>query len=114
MKTLRKVLVVDDGSRNPADALSSELAELGFASVTTSVDALDDVLAVISPPAAILIHLPEVRRGSRQRFIDVAERLQGSGIPVAVVDRSLPGGSGGAAPALRTGFGAPLLNEPDL
>lgn len=118
MKTLRKVLVVDDGARTPQHALSGELAELGFASVTASVDALDDVLAVISPPAAILVHLPEGRQGARQRFIDVVERLkreeQSSGIPVVVVDRAWAMFPGGTAAALQTGFGTSPLNEPEL
>ena len=72
------------------------------------------MLAVISPPSAILVHLPEGLQSSRQRFIDVAKRLQGSGIPVVVVDRSSPMAAGAAAGMLQTSFAASPLNEPEL
>jgi hypothetical protein len=118
MTALRKVLVVDDGARTPEHALSGELAELGFASVTASVEALDDVLAVISKPAAILIQLPHDRFGARhQQFIDVAERLKSrekaSGIPVVVLDRASCMAPGGYASVLQTSVGASPLNKPE-
>ena len=119
MNKLRKVLVVDDGARTPEYALSGELAELGFASVTTSVEALDDVLAMTSPLAAILVQLPEGRQGARkQQFIEVAERLrtegQISGIPVVVLDRATARAAGGYASALQNSFGAAALSLPDF
>jgi CheY-like chemotaxis protein len=119
MNKLRKVLVVDDGARTPEYALSGELAELGFASVTTSVEALDDVLAMTSPLAAILVQLPEGRQSARkQQFIEVAERLrtegQISGIPVVVLDRATARAAGGYASALQSSFGAAALSQPDF
>ena len=119
MTKLRKVLVVDDGARSPDFALSGELAELGFASVTTSVEALDDVLALTSPLEAILVQLPEGRQSGRHKlFMDVAERLrtreQVAGVPVVVVDRAAALAAGGYASALQGSVGAAALSKPDF
>ena len=91
MNDVPKVLVVDDGERSPDRALSVELAELGFASVTTSFEAAEDVLAVLPTPSAILLQLPSVPDPARhQAFQDLAGRLKAKkslgGIPVVVVD----------------------------
>src|ERR671933_295927 len=91
MNDVPKVLVVDDGERSPDRALSVELAELGYASVTTSFEAAEDVLAVLPIPSAILIQLPNGPEGARhQAFRNLAEHLKAkrdlSGIPVVVVE----------------------------
>ena len=65
MTEFQKVLVVDDGARNAEHAISAELAGLGFASVTTSLEATDEVLELIPPPAAILLQLPKRSRARR-------------------------------------------------
>jgi hypothetical protein len=52
MSEFQKVLVVDDGARNGEHALSAELAELGFASVTTSLEAAAPVTIRDPAPAA--------------------------------------------------------------
>ena len=91
MNDVPKVLVVDDGERSPDRALSVELAELGFASVTASFEAAEDVLAVLPTPSAILLQLPSTPDGPRhQAFRDLANRLKAkqglAGIPVVVVE----------------------------
>jgi hypothetical protein len=66
MNDFPKVLVVDDGERNVDRALSAELAELGFASVTASLEAADDVLELIRPPRRSSCRFPKTaRRRSR-------------------------------------------------
>jgi CheY-like chemotaxis protein len=97
MNDFPKVLVVDDGERNADRALSAELAELGFASVTASLEAADDVLELIPSPAAIFVQVPEHSSPAQQkRFMDLAERLKAregeTGVPVIVVEGSRPGG----------------------
>ena len=91
MNDAPKVLVVDDGERSPDRALSVELAELGFASVTTSFEAAEDVLAVLPTPSAILLQLPSRPDPARQQsFRTLADRLRAkpglTGIPVVVVE----------------------------
>ena len=91
MNDVPKVLVVDDGERSPDRAVSVELAELGFASVTTSFEAAEDVLAVLPIPSAILLQLPcKPDSSRRQKFLDLAERLKAkstlAGVPVIVVE----------------------------
>jgi DNA-binding response OmpR family regulator len=93
MSGLQKVLVVDNGDRTLDSALSAELAEMGFASVTTPFEAADDVLAIMPSPAAIVLQMP--RKGSwdeRTRFLQLARRLKatldGNSIPVILVSRS--------------------------
>ena len=118
MNDVPKVLVVDDGERSPDRALSVELAELGFASVTTSFEAAEDVLAVLPIPSAILLQLPNAPEPARhQAFRDLAERLKAkkglAGIPVVMVDprqgvRTLSG-----AHRINVPFGSPALSKPD-
>jgi hypothetical protein len=119
MNDVPKVLVVDDGERSPDSALSAELAEFGFASVTTSFEAAEDVLAVLPTPSAILLHLPRKPDGERQQsFRNLAERLTAkkslTGIPVVMVD-PLQGikGAFGLQEALEGSFGLPALAKPD-
>jgi CheY-like chemotaxis protein len=118
MSAFQKVLVVDDGIR-PADrALSIELGELGYASVTVSLDAVEDVLAIIPSPAAILFQLPRKRDSDRyDRFLELAERLkakeQVSGVPIIMLDHPFGPGVGGFSSALEEQIGCGALNQPD-
>lgn len=58
MSELKRIIVVDNGDREPEAALSAELAELGYASITTSVEAAPDVFASVVAPDAVLLHIP--------------------------------------------------------
>ncbi|MGU3537617.1 hypothetical protein [Methylobacterium sp. A54F] len=109
MSALQQVLVVDDGFRAVDNSLAAELAELGYASVTASVEAADDVLAVIARPAAILLQTPA--RGS-DAFERLAGRMREAGIPVIIVDEALRGRHG-ARIDLESRIGPYVLNEPD-
>ncbi|MGY2050840.1 hypothetical protein [Methylobacterium sp. JK268] len=113
MGALQKVLVVDDGHRAVDRALSAELAELGYASVTASLEAADDVLAVMPRPAAVLLHVPPREAGA---FRTMAERLRAqmrdAGIPVIVVDEA--GGQAGSPIDLQSRIGSRALNEPEF
>jgi hypothetical protein len=119
MNDVPKVLVVDDGERSPDCALSAELAELGFASVTTSFEAAEDVLAVLPTPSAILLQLPSNPGAARHRsFRDLAERLKAkttlTGIPVVVVEpRQGIKGLSGTHPRIGDQFGIHALAKPD-
>ena len=91
MNDVPKVLVVDDGERSFDCALSIELAELGYASVTTSLEAAEDVLEVLPVPSAVLLQLPNSPDVARhQNFRDLAERLKAkdalAGVPVVMVE----------------------------
>lgn len=119
MNDVPKVLVIDDGERSPDRALSVELAELGFASVTTSFEAAEDVLAVLPIPSAILLQLPGTPDSvRRQSFRELAERLRAkkalAGIPVVVVEprHGVPVLSG-AYPLIEDQFGVHTLAKPD-
>ncbi|HEX8663382.1 MAG TPA: hypothetical protein VF744_05070 [Beijerinckiaceae bacterium] len=117
MSGFQKVLVVDDGARNAEHALSVELAELGFASVTTSLEATDEVLELLPPPAAILLQLPKRSRAADyKRFMDLHQRLKAknSGIPIILVEQpfGVPGGS--YAAVLQSELGSKALNKPEL
>ena len=105
------------GERSSDRALSVELAELGFASVTTSFEAAEDVLAVLPTPSAILLQLPHTRGGTRhQGFRDLAERLRAkkglAGIPVVVVEPR-QGVQALSAYSMNEPFGAHALAKPD-
>ena len=118
MNDVPKVLVVDDGERSPDRALSVELAELGFASVTTSFEAAEDVLAVLPAPSAILLQLPGTPDAARQQaFRDLAERLKAkqalAGIPVVVVEPRRRIRAPSAARRMNEPFGAHALAKPD-
>ncbi|MDB5513137.1 MAG: hypothetical protein JWR08_2620 [Enterovirga sp.] len=119
MNELRKVLVVDSGSRASVDALSAELAGLGFSSVTTSVEAADDVLSVIPRPAAIFLKMPTVEESQHYgSFLALAERLRGPNgtgdIPVIVWDRERLLDSGGISAVMQHQFGPQVLASPDF
>lgn len=114
MNDLQKVLVVDNGERDGVDPLAAELAELGFSSVTTSFEAADDVLQVISPPSAIFVKVPQ-RAGDKGEtdilaLVDRLRLAQGeAGAPVFVWDRARILGSGGVSAMLHGEFGAEAL-----
>jgi hypothetical protein len=116
MDEFQKVLVVDDGERTPDCALSAQLAELGYASVTTSLEAAEDVLAVIPPPALILLQLPSRTRPSYASFLALAERLQAneSGIPLQVVDSRAASQPGGYASVLQDQLGMRAAAKAEL
>ena len=115
MRELPKVLVVDSGRRPQDTALSTELAEMGFASVTTPFEAADEVLATMGSPVAIVLQMSrQMDLAEETRFLALASRLRGAmsttGIPVIVT-----GGITGAATMLQDHL-APLaaLFEPAL
>lgn len=119
MSEFQKILVVDDGARTPDHALSMELAELGFASVTASLEATDDVLGMIAPPAAIMLQLPS--RGDAapyRRFMELADRLKAgdrtSRIPMILVDRSSGLQQRGYAAMLQSRIGTHTVHKPEL
>lgn len=119
MGEFQKVLVVDDGARAPDHALSMELAELGFASVTASLEATDEVLGIIPRPAAIMLQLPDRSDAlPYRRFLELADRLKSaaltSEIPVILVDRSSGLQQGGYAAMLQTCIGRQTLHTPAL
>jgi hypothetical protein len=106
MSEMPKVLVVDSGRRAPDSALSTELAEMGFASVTTPFEAADEVLATMSSPVAIVLQMsPHSDMAERKRFTDLANRLRAAvrtrGTPVIIT-----GGVSGAATMLQSHLGA--------
>lgn len=91
MNDFPKVLVVDDGHREPDHSLAADLAELGFSSVTASLEAADDVLAIIPAPAAIFLQVPNrTHTAERQGFVELAARLRAEPatcvVPIIVVD----------------------------
>jgi hypothetical protein len=119
MSEFQKVLVVDDGARNAENALSAELAELGFASVTTSLEATDEVLEMIPAPTAILIQLPRRSGGAKpKQFMDLAQRLKAkkdmSGVPIIVMETPFGVSGGGYGARLQNELGVGALNKPEL
>ena len=115
MDEFQKVVVVDNGDRAQDFALSAELAEMGFASVTTPVETADDVLAIVRSPAAIVLQVPQgAGWAERQRFTALADRLResqrDSGIPVIVVG----GPNGATAAMLQNQLGTRVLSKPEL
>ena len=119
MNDVPKVLVVDDGERSPDCALSVELAELGFASVTTSFEAAEDVLAVLPVPSAILLQLPSTpdNIARHQAFRDLAARLKAkpslAGVPVVVVEPRQGLSAVSAYQRTSEPFGTHALAKPD-
>lgn len=113
MGALQQVLVVDDGHRAVDHSIAADLAELGYASVTASIEAADDVLAVIARPAAILL-----QRASRPDpvYARLVERLRAQmkqgGIPVIDVEDTPC--RVGAPVDLKSRIGSYVVNEPDL
>ncbi|WP_336489421.1 hypothetical protein [Methylobacterium nigriterrae] len=113
MGALQQVLVVDDGHRAVDHSLAAELAELGYASVTASLEAADDVLAVIARPAAILLQT-STRGGSgfARRAARLRAQMRSAGIPVITVDEAM-GRRAGAPVDLKSCIGPYVLNEPE-
>ena len=115
MNAFPKVLVVDDGQRPLDRALSAELAELGYASVTASHEAADDVLALI--PSAIILQMPAKGEGrDYAAFQALAEKLRANAtvnVPVILVDLSMSAQPGGYASLLQDHFGAQALSKPE-
>ncbi|WP_375456267.1 hypothetical protein [uncultured Methylobacterium sp.] len=114
MGALQQVLVVDDGVRAIDHSLAGELAERGYASVTVSLEAAADVLAVIARPAAILLQTSTRRDAGYARLAArLCSQMRDQGIPVLVVDRSEERRAG-APIDLMTRLGAYVVNEPEL
>ncbi|NEU11246.1 hypothetical protein G3T14_03780 [Methylobacterium sp. BTF04] len=114
MSALQQVLVVDDGHRAVDRSLASELAELGYASVTASLEAAEDVLAVIARPAAVLLQSSSRRDPAFAMLSDrLRELMRHAGIPVIVVDEVVAGRAGTAID-LQSQIGPYVLNQPDL
>ncbi len=116
MVELNPVIVVDNGDRRPDAALSADLAELGYASVTTSLEAVDEVLELLPAPCAILLQLPRgADQATRSSFAEFAERLRGAmpETPVIVIDPSRGVPESGFAALLQAQVGAPAFAKPD-
>ncbi len=117
MDGLQKVLVVDNGERALDFALSAELAEMGFASVTTPLEATEDVLELIPSPAAVVLQIPrKATSDERKQFLELADRLrlslQARNIPVIVVNGV--DASGAHALLLESQLGTRILSKPEL
>ena len=112
MSALQKILIVDDGIRRGGRTLSAELAELGYASVTTSLEATDEVLAILGDLTAIVIDMPLADPSRHAEFVALAERLRGSRhgatAPVIEIDSS----RGGAPIDVHGRVGTRTLNAP--
>ena len=114
MGALQQVLVVDDGVRDVDHSLSGALAGLGYASVTASMEAADDVLAVIARPAAVLLQAPaRPDRAYARLAARLRARLRDRGIPVILIGESPERGAGGPVD-LATRLGAFVAARPDL
>jgi hypothetical protein len=109
MTGFQHVLVVDNGERAPDSALSAELAEMGYASVTAPLETTDEVLALMPNPVAVVLQMPKSAAWSeRRRFLELANRLRKSlssgNVPVIIT-----GGSSGAATMLQNELGGRVL-----
>jgi CheY-like chemotaxis protein len=118
MAELQKVLVVDDGARSTDYCLSAELAGLGYASVTASFEATEEILDLLPSPAAIVLQMPSQNDGEAyEEFLALADRLKASsrtsGIPVILIDPKTRH-AGGATAMLQSRFGSRSLHQPDL
>lgn len=119
MNALTKVLVVDSGQRGTSDILSTELAELGLSSVTTSFEAAGEVLDLIDRPSAIFLRMPPGRQGAGYAdFLRLADQLRSeertSGIPVIVWNGDEPVAAGGISAVLRSEVGPQALSGPEV
>lgn len=113
MGALQQVLVVDDGFRAVDHSLAADLAGLGYASVTASIEAFDDVLAVIARPAAVLLQTSNRRDPLYDRLADrLREQMKRGGIPVIDMDDTPC--RVGAPVDLKSRIGPYVLNEADL
>lgn len=91
MSDLKQVLVVDNGERAQDCTLSAELANMGYASITTPFEAAEDVLALVPSPVAIVLRLPKDAMAEEQeKFLALARRfsrtLGKAGVPVIVLN----------------------------
>lgn len=116
---MKKVLVVDDGDRSIDHALAVELAELGYASVTTSFEAVEDVLRDLPLPSAVVLQMPDPSQrlsyGSFQALARrLEERLLPVGVPVIRFDRASAFRSGGCSAVLQSEFASYAVAKPDL
>jgi len=112
MNALRKVLVVDSGHRAETDLLSTELAELGVSSVTTSLEAAEAVLELIERPSAIFVNIPsrsEARASLRALAASLRRNHRASGVPVIEWNRETARREGGVSAILRTEIGPQAL-----
>jgi len=115
MIDLNRIIVIDNGDRSLGSALSAELAELGFASVTTSLEAADEVLALLPCPAGILLQLPRIAdQKTRTEFAKLAARVRAlnAEIPVIVIDPSRDGPNNGYAALLQSQVGSSAFARP--
>lgn len=114
MNALRKVLVVDSGHRAETDLLSTELAELGLASVTASIEAAEAVLDMIERPSAIFIDISNRHNGRLASLREFAATLRRSerttGVPVIEWSRDAALEAGGLSGILRTEIGPQALS----
>jgi CheY-like chemotaxis protein len=118
MTPLQRILIVDDGARETDAALSAALAELGYASVTASLEATDEVLALIPTPKAIVLQVPRgADAASKARFLHLADRLRADrgqgGAPVIVADAATLAAPGGFARLLEAQVGSGALAGPE-
>lgn len=118
MNAMSKVLVVDTGRRGDADLLSTELAELGLASVTTSFEAASEVLHMIQRPSAIVLRMPLAREAVyRDSFVRLAAELRADeralGIPVIEWEPDASLAPGGISALLRSEVGPQAVAGPE-
>lgn len=119
MNALRKVVVVDSGARGTVDMLSTELAELGLSSVTTSLEAAADVLGIVERPSAIFLNMPKIDRViERANFARLAAELRKSermvGVPVIEWDEAASAAAGGVTAIIRSEIGPLALAGPEF
>ncbi|WP_133768881.1 hypothetical protein [Enterovirga rhinocerotis] len=113
---MRKVLVVDSGHRTETDLLSTELAELGLASITTSVEAAEAVLDMMDLPSAVFMNMPGRPEGL-EPLRRLAATLRGSdrtaGVPIIEWTREAALSVGGVSALLKAAIGPQALHAPE-
>ncbi len=115
MSDLQKVIVVDSGKRGADGALSAELASMGYASVTVSLDATEEVMPLLDSPAAVVLQIPpQATIAERRRFLALAERLRPRLAPSQVPVILIGDGSGAHASLLQSELGARIPSKPEL
>lgn len=117
MNALQKVLVVDSGQRAETDLLSTELAELGLSSVTTSLEAAEAVLDVIERPSAIFVNMPtrgDMLESLRELAATLRRSERAAGVPIIEWDRETALVRGGLSRILSAEIGHQVLAGPKL